>query len=295
MQKLLVVTHDGTFHTDDVFACATLSLAFKDREIEIVRSRDEAMISRGNIVFDVGGSYDPQTGRFDHHQKGGAGERDNHMPYASFGLVWKEYGHIVAGSVAAQAHIDEWLVQCIDAPDNGIGNDRSGNKFYEFNIGDVITAERPTWQEGFSMDEGFIVAVKIAMRVLLRAVAQTNSYFAAQELLEKAFMDAPDKRIVELAEKYPGWYEYMAKHSEVLFILYPRENKKGWAIRGARNDPQKFDVRKPLPKSWAGLRDSELQTISGVPDAIFCHKDLFTASALSRSGALALAEKAIAD
>ena len=39
-----------------------------------------------DIVIDVGGQYDPDAGRFDHHQRGGAGERENGIPYSSFGL-----------------------------------------------------------------------------------------------------------------------------------------------------------------------------------------------------------------
>jgi uncharacterized UPF0160 family protein len=34
-------------------------------------------------------------------------------------------------------------------------------------------------------------------------------------------------------------------------------------------------VRKPLPESWAGLRDEELRRASGIAGAIFCHKGRF--------------------
>ena len=49
-----------------------------------------------------------------------------------------------------------------------------------------------------------------------------------------------------------------------------------------------------LPESWAGKDGEELQKITGVPDAIFCHNKRFMASAGSREGAIALAQKAIA-
>lgn len=117
---------------------------FQGHDIEIVRSRDERDIARGDIVFDVGGVYDPSNGRFDHHQQGGAGARDNGIPYASFGLVWKEYGHVVAGSVENAQFIDEQLVQCIDAHDN-VNIGETSVRVYA--VGDVISAFRPTWQE----------------------------------------------------------------------------------------------------------------------------------------------------
>ena len=58
----------------------------------------------------MGGRSDPATGDFDHHQKGGAGERENGIRYASFGLVWREHGEALAGGAEAAAAIDERLV-----------------------------------------------------------------------------------------------------------------------------------------------------------------------------------------
>ena len=85
-----VATHPGTFHADDVFAVAVLSLVHDD--LEIVRTRDDARVAAADVRVDLGGRSDPSTGDFDHHQRGGAGERENGIWYASFGLVWREFG-----------------------------------------------------------------------------------------------------------------------------------------------------------------------------------------------------------
>jgi uncharacterized UPF0160 family protein len=88
-----VVTHNGNFHPDEVFACATILIwAQKTKNrIRITRSRDGKTIEKADLVIDVGGIYDEKIGRFDHHQRGGAGARKDksglHIPYASFGLV----------------------------------------------------------------------------------------------------------------------------------------------------------------------------------------------------------------
>ncbi|MES1193556.1 MAG: MYG1 family protein, partial [Solirubrobacterales bacterium] len=113
-----VATHPGNFHADDAFAVATLRLAHGDG-VEVVRTRDEAVQAAADVRVDVGGRSDPETGDFDHHQKGGAGERPNGIRYASFGLVWRAFGTQVAGSRAAAASIDERLVQGVDANDTG--------------------------------------------------------------------------------------------------------------------------------------------------------------------------------
>src|SRR5436190_1581201 len=91
-----IVTHDTSYHADDVFAVATLLLAFPDAQV--IRSREQSVIDSADIVVDTGSVYDPPKMRFDHHQAGGAGQRQNNIPYASFGLVWKEFGERISGS-----------------------------------------------------------------------------------------------------------------------------------------------------------------------------------------------------
>lgn len=290
MKKLTLVTHDGTFHTDDVFACATLSMYFQGHDIEIVRSRDERDITRGDIVFDVGGVYDPSNGRFDHHQQGGAGARDNGIPYASFGLVWKEYGHVVAGSVENAQFIDEQLVQCIDAHDNGVNIGETSVRVYA--VGDVISAFRPTWQEKRPLLDAFLDAVQLAQAILGRMIAHAQSFQASQHFVEQAYQNAVDKRIIELDIEYPGWNEILQKYDEPLYVIYERSNG-GWSAKGVRKHSEGFEIRKAFPEAWAGLRDREFASVSGVPDAIFCHNNRFMVAARTRDGALALAKSAV--
>ena len=75
MTCMRVATHPGTFHADDVFAIAALRLAHV--QVEIVRTRDEEAQAAADVRVDVGGRSDPATGDYDHHQRGGAGERAN--------------------------------------------------------------------------------------------------------------------------------------------------------------------------------------------------------------------------
>ena len=82
-----VATHPGNFHADDVFAIAALELVHGP--LEVVRTRDPERQAAADLRVDVGGRSDPAAGDFDHHQKGGAGTRENGIPYASFGLVWR--------------------------------------------------------------------------------------------------------------------------------------------------------------------------------------------------------------
>ena len=60
---VLVATHDGPFHADDVMAFALIR-TFLDPEARVVRTRDPARIAAADIVADVGGTYDRATRRF---------------------------------------------------------------------------------------------------------------------------------------------------------------------------------------------------------------------------------------
>src|SRR3990167_7769204 len=113
-----IITHSGSFQADDIFAVAILLLAVG--ESEVIRTRDKDQIAAADYVVDVGMVYDPAQNRFDHHQPGGAGERPNGIPYASCGLVWKEFGEMLAGGKEEADLIDTNLMQPLDAHDNGV-------------------------------------------------------------------------------------------------------------------------------------------------------------------------------
>jgi uncharacterized UPF0160 family protein len=49
-----------------------------------------------------------------------------------------------------------------------------------------------------------------------------------------------------------------------------------------------------LPLEWAGKSGDELIQITGVTDAIFCHRERFIAVAESKEGAVKLAHLALA-
>ena len=113
-----LITHNGSFHADDIFACATLSLMLEKagEKFEVIRTRDEEIIKTGDYVFDVGGIYDENLNRFDHHQIGGAGKRQGGIEYSSFGLVWKKFGEEICGSKEVALTIDKKGENCFLQP-----------------------------------------------------------------------------------------------------------------------------------------------------------------------------------
>ncbi len=301
-EKITVVTHNAKFHTDDVFAVATLELALKDKEISVIRTRGEEWFKKGDYVIDVGGVYDPENNKFDHHQIEGAGERDNGIPYASFGLVWKKFGSGICGSDEAASRVDEKLVQGIDAGDNGVDISKQvfqGIRIYA--VGDIINLYRPKWNEkDKDVDEEFLKAVEWAKTILEREIEITRRKFEAEETVAEYYERAEDKRIIVLDDKNHGFgREIVAgkllQYPEPLYAVSYRVDAKNWQIVAINKDANTYDTRKPFPKSWHGLRGEDLAEATGVPDAVFCHRNGFMCVADSMDGAVKLANLALKD
>jgi uncharacterized UPF0160 family protein len=295
MGFITIATHNGKFHADDVFAVASLKILLAGNDIKIVRTRDKGVYNNADYVIDVGSIYDPETKRFDHHQKdGGAGKRENGVPYAAFGLVWKHYGNELAGHDRAALIIDEQLVQTIDAVDNGIGVCTVSalvKRYYSFM--DMISAFRPTWNEsGRSYDEAFLEAVDIAVRILEREIIHTRDGVIAYDILDGLYKAEADKRLLILDRNYP-YNNFADDHPEILFVVRPYGGSEKWEIAAVRDLIGGFERRKDLPLNWAGKTDAELQDETGVDDAIFCHNNRFIAIAGSKEGAVRLAKKAL--
>jgi uncharacterized UPF0160 family protein len=74
-RKKIIVTHNGKYHPDEVFACATLLVMLERNGLKgmIIRTRDESFIEKADFVCDIGNVYDASRQRFDHHQPEGAG------------------------------------------------------------------------------------------------------------------------------------------------------------------------------------------------------------------------------
>ena len=288
-QKKILVTHNGTFHADDLFATATLSIAFNDN-VKIIRTRDAKLIESADVVYDVSGIYDPKIDRFDHHQKGGAGQRESGIPYSSFGLVWRKYGEQICGSKEVASKIDERLVQSIDANDNGINLFNIVGSVAPYTIQDMLFSFRPSWKEEQDYDSSFKNLIPLVEKIIIREIVKTKDAIDAQSIVRKAYENALDKRVIIFDGSYP-WFETINEYAEPLYVI----SKKGdtWRAEAVRKEKHNFENRKPFPEAWAGKRDAEMAEATGVSDAVFCHNGRFLIVAKSKEGILTLVEKAL--
>lgn len=299
---ITIVTHSANFHTDDVFATATLLMYLeqKGERAKVIRSFDDAVYKEADYVLDVGRVYDPKKNRFDHHQ-GGAGERPNGIPYASFGLVWKKFGKALCGSQRAADMVDEEMIAHIDANDNGTPTYTSLFPDIKiFTIDEYVGMEadaiksidfKDRAEANKAFDKKFKELVNWARGVITSAIAKSKEKLKFEKEAIKAYEQAPDKRIIILKRFLP--YSF-ADFPEPLIIIYPDLRVEGvWCAKTVKikNDPLK--ARIDYPKEWCGKFDEELAKVTGVPDAKFSHASGFLMSAYSKEGAIALATKAL--
>jgi len=300
-----LITHDGSFHADDIFACAALSILLekKGETFEIIRTRDEEIIKNAkeneSYVFDVGGIYNENLNRFDHHQKDFKEKRGNGILYSSFGLVWKKFGEELCGSIDIANIVDEHLVQPIDSIDNGISIYTSKIPgIFPYDISYIVSIFNLSFNDIESDPYNkFIKFLPFAKNILLNEIKKSKD----QEYIEKYIFSVVEKKDKDskilILDEYIQRVEIniqTIKYKDILFVVVPSDKKfKSWKVLAVSTSINSFENRKNLPSSWSGLKDEEFQNVSGVSDALFCHRGLFLAGATSKEGAIKLAELAL--
>ncbi|MEN9626040.1 MAG: hypothetical protein RL557_368 [archaeon] len=291
--KLLktLATHHGVFHTDELVACAVLRMIFS--KIRIIRTRDPSIFVKTDLRVDVGRKYDPATNDYDHHQESFLLKRENGIPYASAGLIWKHFGRKLVNSQKAFEHIDKKIMQPIDALDNGM-------QIYEKKIAEPYTLQKiidifnPPWKEKKrDPNKAFEDALKIIIVILKKEIAIANSLDEAEQKIEKAVALAQKtKKHYILLEDYAPWKETVLKYDFVQFAVV--KNPDGnWCVHAVPRALDSFESRTLLPSSWTDCEQGKLAKLTGIKDAYFCHKGRFIACARTKEGAVALAEMAV--
>ena len=286
-------THGGKFHADDVMATAILRLLIGD--IKVIRTRDENILGKLDFVYDI------SLGEFDHHQLSKE-IRENDIPYAACGLVWREFGSRVIQKFNSELDendvisifdsVDKNLVQGIDATDNGID---IKSEIKVTTISDIIQSFNPTWDSFDSKDEAFEEAVLYATEVIKRIISRQVSVIKARIIVNEAFQSRNINEIMVLKKGCP-WLQQLLKidiNNEVLFVISPGDNNEDYKILTVKKTADTFEARKDILESIRGKSSEEINSIIKIDDAIFCHKAGFIASAKSMESALKIAKLSI--
>ena len=277
----MLVTHSGRFHADEVFA-TSMVLMVEDRQI--TRSRDEEVIKQADIVLDVGAEYDPETLRFDHHQNSFIEERKDGTPYATAGLIWRHYAKLIFTAKGlkgdyeinfATQWVDDKLIKDIDAVENGMYQEDPRPS-----VSLLIAMMNESSDEKEKQEIAFKKALELTNDILENFIKAAMK--EAEVVVElEAYAKTVEEGILVLDKNLP-FKDFIRSHPEITRVVYPRsEEQYGVYCNSQENH---------LPKRFRGLRDTELNEVTGLTDTIFCHKSGFMAVTLSLESALFMAK-----
>lgn len=318
-------THSGKFHCDEAFGSYMLKLLFPD--LEIIRTRDNQILDECDIVIDVGGVYDHSNRRYDHHQKSFNHSMSTLMPDAkwttklsSAGLVYLHYGHEVINKIIASdipenklnslyTKVYETFVQEVDAIDNGVPICEGMPRYsIHTSLSSRVGSLNKKWNHvgEFNEAEAFekameVIGLEFKETVLYAYQVWLPARSLIVEALEKRFKTHKSGCVLELSTSCPWKEHYFLLEEElgddlnpkISYVIFEDTSNGTWRIQSMPVSPESFELRKPLPKSWCGLRDDELSTISEVQGCIFCHSTGFIGGNQSREGVIKMAEKAL--
>lgn len=261
-------THDGSFHADEVTACALLLLFNLIDQDKIVRTRDPGELAHCDYVCDVGGVYDPAQKLFDHHQQ------DYQGPWSSAGMILNELYRSKILNAKQRDFFEYSIIMGVDAHDNGKELHNKGVCTYSHIISNFNPIQYDSSRQ--AQDQAFFEALSFARAHLMRMWQRYLYMHSCEEIVAEAMKHG---KTLLLFDKSVPWLEIFfemegARHPAQFVIMPSGEH---WKLRGIPPSyEEKMKVRHPLPQEWAGLIGDELKKVSGIPGAVFCHKGRFT-------------------
>ena len=223
--------------------------------------------------------------------------------------------------------IYENFIEAVDASDNGIsvydpkGIEAAGleKRFRDggYSLGAVVSRLNSNWNDPIPSDP--IQAQQVEDEKFLVASARMGEEFSrdleyyikawspARDIVRKAYRsrfqhDVKGRVLVFEGLSVP-WKDHLytleesaeAGEDKVLYVLYPEKPTPDakWRIQAVPVTKDSFQSRKPLPEAWRGVRDDQLDEVTGVLGGVFVHAAGFIGGNKTFEGAKAMAVKAV--
>ncbi len=275
-------THDGTFHADEVTACALLLLFGLIDEDKIFRTRDPKIWKQCEFICDIGGVYDPQQHRFDHHQA------DYQGPLSSAGMILLYLKEIRIVAEDEYRYLNQVLMLGVDAHDNGKAPQLAGFSSFSNVVSNFTPIEYDIQPE--QQNKAFMEAVHFVMGHLKRLLDRHQYVYSCRQAVKERMQGGKNFLMFEKGMPWlESFFDLGGESHPALFVIMP--SGKHWKLRGIPPTyEERMKVRLPLPLEWAGLLEDDLRRMTGIGGAIFCHKERFISVWETREDALAALE-----
>lgn len=284
-KNMNIVTHSGSFHSDEIFAIALIKM-YVDVDASILRTRDinkleEVVASSDTWVIDVGGVYDPQSLNFDHHQATFTKTWIDGTPKSSIGIVWDYLieKHYLTLPKKVIKKVEFNLIKRIDAHDNGV---RSWGLACVFGMYNRLE----------NNDRQFLKAVSTAQDVIENSIYLSQTRALEEEKFSSILKDYDGSNMIVLDEYISSASKSITYRTEALVYVMPCANigSDTWTAHAVSEKNSIFSSKCKTPEEWNGLTGDELVNVSGISDALFSHKKGFMCVAQSRESAIKMAK-----
>lgn len=269
---VVIAVHPAPHHGDEIFSVAMLTefLAFLDRKVQVIQTRDPREWEKAHLVVDVG------EGLLDHHraraEEGVAAcTRVSQLIYQTVAgqnfpkTLWEIYDELQKGVAAVDTGVTEtspfpWIRNACQA----------GMILEEDNFLDMVARVKKEVEE----------------RILVEISAER-----AEEEIKKVL--SSDAEILT----FPGacrWgkckEEMWRRKSRCVYYVSPEKDE--WRVLCAADPEQEFSAlssRRLIPEKFRSLTGEELSEKTGIPGGVFSHAAGFIAGFKTREGAEAFA------
>lgn len=305
-QNIVIQTHNGRLHSDECAAVALLTnyYARKNIGVSVLRSRDPSKFEESDILVDVGGVYDPELLKFDHHQPSfkEIWDSKSSTPLSAAGLIWRHFGqeivemYLTANSEQydySQNHTEDTildltniiyhkLIEEIDANDNGVVLTNSES----LNIPGIISAINCQDTSNDELqNENFNKAVNLIGSIFdIKFKEIIDSYFNYSKDLESVKKYDIKSAYFIVKEKIPTIFKCLNELDpklNVKFLIFENvskdtsndsNHKVEYTIKARNRNDKKFHPICPI------ISEEELRSkVNNPDDIIFVHKGGFLA------------------
>jgi uncharacterized UPF0160 family protein len=235
------------------------------------------------------------------------------------GLVYRHYGKEVIQNLypsLTEKELDlvylkmyNTFMEAVDAVDTGVEQVADGHDMvYKDCTGLSRRVGRlnPRWNEfpEPNIDERFEEASALCGEDFLQVLTQiVESDLPARSFVEQAVLkrlEVDDSgEIIKFESGGMPWkghlYELEKEYKVdplIKFVLYT-DQAGMWRIQAVTVEGQAFENRLSLPEEWRGVRDADLEKISGIEGCTFCHAAGFIGGNKTFEGALKMAQASL--
>lgn len=290
-----IITHDGTFHSDEVFAIALLKKFTNLSNAEIIRTRDVKLLEDAKkdkecYVIDVGDEYNEQYRNFDHHQKSFSVKwEDSDILLSSCGLIWKylkKKGYLKKLSNNIIKRIEDLLIKNIDMHDNGI------KKWQLCNMVSMCNREENTIED---FEQGIDLAKIYLNNLIYQETLNEEKY----KLFKKDFEKYDDNYIFKSScvVKDNRVLNFLSNKTNVLVMIYPQkdqDNNITWYAKSINRYDENNNIQSALvPEKYRGLGKEKLKEISGYKSLNFVHRAGFLCGAKNEKTIFKIAKEMV--